>query len=559
VLRRLFDIQPVALAVVVLAFIAPSIQVYYGNVDHEVSYTATYLRGGFYTIAGGVYVAICLGALLFFGAAARVYTALLVALVCCLFVQANFFVWNYGVVDGTLLRFAENSWRGYGELAFWVIIFASGLYCREALFRNRTLIALVLTSASLAVAGTTLWNRLRVVATPAYQSALTLYAYSKEKNVVIWISDGLQSDVAEAVLARRDDLKAALSGFTFYRDAVGHYRYTHFSVPTILSGRLFAGKQTVREFNEDIMGKHNISAVLAPAGFQTDMVSTEEYCAGFRKCNFYWADFNAPSANTRRAAELISVAWFRIAPHILKPYLFDGIDGVGTYILSHLSTWSPEELNASTQSQDIYYFRETIPLLNSSANKPTLKVLHGRSPHHPYLLNADCSYRGLRHERSAVLDQAECHIQVFAHYLAALRELGVYDNTLIFWVSDHGARQKYTTLGAGKMWSRISDASVTFAVKPAGATGEMSHSDIPVQLLDIAPTILDWSGVPVAGLPGKSLFAMEARPRIRYFFESTAMTRNRPITFRKFEIKGAKGEPGNWSPLNEFTSGGLED
>lgn len=562
-LKRLAAIQFFAFAVIFVAFVAPSIQVYLGNIEVKIDYSAAFIQSGYAAIAAATYALICFGALIVSERVRESYIAVLLAWLICTLVQFNFFVWDYGVIDGSPLQFSNNAGFGYAELAFWAAVFVVCLRNTHAVYLNRYYFTLLIVACSLFALAPTLWaNRQAVVdnlTKPETAINPGLYAYSKERNIVVWISDGLQADVAQEVLERRPDFTAAMSGFTFFSQAIGHYKFTKFSLPSILSGRLFEGEQTIRSFRDDIAAPNNISAVFSAAGFQTDMVSSPDFCVGFKRCNFMWSDLRGPRVSADRSANLINIALFRIAPHFVKPYVFDGIDGVGSAILAHLSRWTETELHGNTQTNDVFYYQSLLPKLNNGADRPTLKVLHSYSTHHPYVLNKNCSYRGKEHTRDAVLDQAECNASLFVRFLDKLRTMGVYEQTLVVWISDHGARNKFTRVGSGEYSELMSDASVTFAVKPMNADDEFHYSDAPVQLLDIAPTLFEQFGLRAADYPGESVLGLDGQERTRYFFDSTPMTKNKPITFRKYKLEGRKLDPQAWTFLREFVVEGLAE
>ena len=91
--------------------------------------------------------------------------------------------------------------------------------------------------------------------------------------------------------------------------------------------------------------------------------------------------------------------------------------------------------------------------------------------------------------------------------LAKLGDQGVADNTIIVFTSDHGLMHGEHGLG-GKVLLYEPSISVPFIVydpRPA-TTSKVSASDELVALVDIAPTLLELTGVPIPGeMQGKSL------------------------------------------------------
>ena len=72
-------------------------------------------------------------------------------------------------------------------------------------------------------------------------------------------------------------------------------------------------------------------------------------------------------------------------------------------------------------------------------DRPNYKYLHIGVPHWPVSLDANCNYTGARPLRRAnYTDQARCGIRRVGEFLDKLRQLGLYDSSLIIVSSDHG-------------------------------------------------------------------------------------------------------------------------
>lgn len=89
--------------------------------------------------------------------------------------------------------------------------------------------------------------------------------------------------------------------------------------------------------------------------------------------------------------------------------------------------------------------------------------------------------------------------------LAAVQRLGLADNTIVIFASDHGWH-----LGEHKLWHKRSlfedSARVPFLVVAPGAKANGRRSASLVELLDVYPTLCDLAGIPSpAVLQGKSL------------------------------------------------------
>lgn len=96
----------------------------------------------------------------------------------------------------------------------------------------------------------------------------------------------------------------------------------------------------------------------------------------------------------------------------------------------------------------------------------------------------------------------------FGALLERLKELGLYDETLIIFLSDHGeAFFEHRTWGHGRSLYD-EEIRMPFVVKLPGKEGAGTRSAVAVEQIDVVPTILEAAGlIPPARLEGRSVQA----------------------------------------------------
>ncbi len=149
------------------------------------------------------------------------------------------------------------------------------------------------------------------------------------------------------------------------------------------------------------------------------------------------------------------------------------------------------------------------PWLRSVAGDPFFLLFHIFEPHLPYL--ADPAGRRYAHPYDGEVAAADA---VVGRLTLLLKELHTYDQALIILLSDHGeGLGDHGELEHGILLYREA-LQVPLVVKlPAtGAAGAQAQRNaVPVQLVDVYPTILEIAGgSPAEGLPGSSLLALPA-------------------------------------------------
>lgn len=468
------------------------------------------------------------------------------------YIQANLFVWNYGEIDGSLINYNGKLFQTIIEIAAWIGILFIGLIKSKKLLLYSTLISSFFLFIQFATLCTKLefWEDVLLSDIKNISSYENVDEFSKTKNVLVWISDGLQSDIVQEILEEDESLKQKFAGFTLYTDAVGHYKYTELSFPSMLSGEIFTGQTSYKNYIEDVVPANNIGRFLHNKGFSSNMITGLRYCVGFIHCNNYWQIIDKEEKVDETTALIINVSLFKLVPHLIKPVIFNGVEGFGDRLL----TYSDPNLKNSytTQSNDVYFYTKFVDRLNSNSKYPTFKIFHSKSPHHPYNLDMNCNQRKAKHNITGIKEQFICHLKVFSKVIKKLQELKIYENTLIIWVSDHGTRAEYAKFSTHAFGDKMRNSYVTFAIKPFNENKQFEKSPEPVQLSDLPSLILDHLNMPVN--PYK-----KEDSNTRTYIDSTKLNTKGKVTFTKYHINGPVWDPISWSEGEEFTSKNIKN
>jgi len=93
--------------------------------------------------------------------------------------------------------------------------------------------------------------------------------------------------------------------------------------------------------------------------------------------------------------------------------------------------------------------------------------------------------------------------------IKTLKDEGLYDDSIILFTADHGEM-----LGSHSLWQKMcmyeESARVPLVIKlPRDAQYARKQTEVPVSLVDVFPTVLEYNGVPVpSGLDGRSLLPL---------------------------------------------------
>ena len=439
-----------------------------------------------------------------------------------LWIQGSFLVADYGTFNGEALDWTTQSWRNPYEITMWVAV---PLLCVAAVkyvfpiapFASGALVAL---QASLLLVAA-------MQATPQTRAewkgpAESMFDLSSTKNAIHIVLDGFQSEVFSEILdEQRQVFDRSWSGSVFFADHAGAFPSTMVSIPAMLTGTVYRNERDLQQYVRDQFDKGSLFKSLRAGGYRVDSITEMQY--DFRSAtNFHRTSrpfVSYPEYVQFAGWQLADLSLFRYAPHILRPKIYNNDEW-------RLQTWLGP---GDTRSRRLHPVNGAA-VLNELAHRATIvtdeplyKYVHVGIPHLPLAVDADCTFTGVgrRVTRERYKDQARCAVRRVTALFDRLRELGVYDSSLILISSDHGlgfTPLKFVhdrQLPAGALSTIAARSMALLVVKAPGAQGPVRVSYAPTTITDIPATILDALGVAHAlpGQPALELAESTLRPR----------------------------------------------
>ena len=507
--------------------------------------------------------------------------AVLIALAIGLWAQANLFVWPYGPIDGTAFDWSVHAGKGWLELLVWCSLIAGALVFSRRVARywlHCVLLLLVLQAAALM---TPMLNN--VSESSDEQRAVTLEdtdfnLYSSDKNVIVIILDGLQSDIFAEALGDPATSSLLPPGFVFYRNAISHYMLTQFSLPSLLSGRVVTRGGDVVRWRRKFV-EASLPARLADEGWDSALMSFSKQLAACRedslqRCLHPSLLLESPSTAGQRlqrqeVSELFLLSLFRLTPHVFKRWIYDNGEWQLPYLLQseEKEARDPRILEASRLDLDV--IDRLVEDAHAEDVPPRFRFIHLFGAHYPTKLNQSCGFpeAEVQNYREHLVNTTMCLMARMNEYLLKLDEIGIYDSSFIAIIADHGTPQipVDATAATPPLPSRDEQAQVhlndaarglpVLLVKNFNARGAMQVTDQPVALCDVPSSIYDALGL-ANDTECMSVFSTEGTrpPRLHYRYpnyqQQKKMTREEwhQLNFTPYVVNGHSWWPESWQP-----------
>jgi hypothetical protein len=379
------------------------------------------------------------------------------------------------------------------------------------------------------------------------------FVFSAEKNVIIVVLDSFPTDVFMEIVRHNPRVAKPFDGFTHFRNSLSAYPHTELSVASILTGRYYDNSMPYEAWKRDAYTSQSIPSALKSAGWRVDLFPKLSY-------SLYYSEDVASNFvrglprrdRLRDVAFVYDIALFRAVPHFVRRFVYNNREWLIRPLVPGAEPRRPKsdptvrvirsdgEVKGRTPlitfsprayaSVDVKFVDAALTSSTVEKSRGAFKYFHWSVPHKPLILNENFRYQRPEVNRKNYVSYATAGLKLAGLFLDHLRALGIYDNSLIFVIADHGAGFQPIPFvlqpgmrlddGASAVTEPFKSAALPLMlVKPFGASGALKVSDAPVSLTDIPATVFASLGM-TAETPGASVFSVsETQARNRRFFK----------------------------------------
>jgi hypothetical protein len=245
------------------------------------------------------------------------------------------------------------------------------------------------------------------------------------------------------VLDNHPEYMEALKDFTYYDNVMAAYTYTYFAMPFLLSGEWFEYQEPYDEWNERAYSESEIITSLRERGYRMEMY--DESAPRNGEAMFQYENVVEDRGKIRDIIDFSKIE-LRLVGFKYLPYGLKKISQVLPYEIEN------QEKN-NDELEKIYFYGSNIVFYDECRNNEMnisedkcFKLIHLEGAHVPLIYNADVTTS----EVTSYTGNVEAANTVLAAYINRLKEEGVYDNSVIIVMSDHGFNRELGNIPDGR-------------------------------------------------------------------------------------------------------------
>ncbi|MGN0160971.1 MAG: sulfatase-like hydrolase/transferase [Lachnospiraceae bacterium] len=393
------------------------------------------------------------------------------------YIQGNFLVGNLLVLDGSEIDWSQYASGRIASIVVYMVVSGIVIFVYYRFKRDffeemvkavsicMTLMLLV-TIITLGRSGDAMMRKTNYCIT--YKDIMQM---SRDTNFVILVMDTIDGSKFSKMLNEHPEFKETFEDFTYYDNTMAAYPFTEFSIPFILSGRWYENECSQLDYFDEAYGNSAFLNKMLQSDYRvgiysSDMPLNQDYYGNYDNVIAKNGSITTPF---RFMMNQMKLAGLRYAPFDLKRFcVFDVND---FWDMMEIEGWDIV-YNFSNSNKKFYdmLLQDDIKLVKDRC----FKFIHLEGAHVPFRYDKDVH---IVTEGATYESGVEASVRIVDAYLDKLKEAGIYDNTVVMVMSDHG----YDPSDEG--WKSRQDAILL--VKGIGEKHPMQISSAPISFDDL--------------------------------------------------------------------------
>lgn len=354
-----------------------------------------------------------------------------------LYVQGNFLAAGLPSLDGEPIDWSLYTGERVKSVIAWAIVAAvvTTLFCKLRRETFAQLVRIVSIGMTLMLCATLLILAItnRGFSKKPSMSVTTenMFQMSQDTNFVILLLDAVNAQVLEGMMEAEPAYQDIFTDFTFYDNVVAAYPYTQHSIPYIMSGKWYENETAFKEYEREAYAESPFLETMEAADYRMGL-----YEADLLLDNGSMGRFENILPNARGVEDKWAfVRWqllmtgFKYAPYDFKRFSFVNPKAFSTLKITpdgkELFTPSNSEFYDGILHQEIAY-----------TEQKCFRFIHVDGGHVPFIYNE--KVEEIPEESGSYEDNLKACLTITRTYLEKLKDGGLYDNSVIVVMADHG-------------------------------------------------------------------------------------------------------------------------
>jgi hypothetical protein len=410
----------------------------------------------------------------------RYYIALIWGVGLALYVQGNLIPVDYGPLDGTPVDWEQFAVWAVINTVIWIVLIVAPILAvrfwrvislKVMMYATFVLLVVQIGTVTIVAAAEPPDQGIqRLIVTPELN-----HTVSDNRNILVFILDSFDVVHMNTLLEEEPGLAYLFDGFIFFDNVLSKFNYTIVGGPVIYTGMPFRNETLYQEYLDIAWTQAPLYPMLRQQNFITNLYINELISPLVIDLidNVHFVDGWVIADTPGMFGSLYRFVGVRYFPHLLKAPIWMHMSDFELHresVHGEIGRLAPPETD----------FRFYNTLMDEGlavvGDKNMFSMFHLWAMHVPvfYDRNVQPAVAGV----TTIFDQARGALQIVLDYIEHMKELGVYNDTLVVITTDHGQFENRQ--------------ATAMLVREPFAIGPMVTSSLPLSKIDVMPMLVSF-------------------------------------------------------------------
>lgn len=373
------------------------------------------------------------------------YLSILLGLLFGLFLQSYVISIDYGMFDGHEIRWDEYTSHGIVNTFIWLVCVGGAfVFFRRLKFDKARLIKFVKPLVFGIVSIQCVVLALNIINNPlppnVFQkrdsiNVLTtrdMFTISSKDNIIVFLLDAFDAKIFEEIIKKEPKIIDELKGFTFYPDTTSIYGYTEYSLPQILTGKIYYNDKSYTDYFEDAWDDNAYYKNLKKNNYNIGIYSDGTFVS--KKAPITNLISGRITLNNRSMQLFNNLVLFRMVPHYVKKAFYYYDPNARISLLENQSLQPYKE-------DDRKFFLDLKKGLKVQDNNNSFRFYHLFGAHSPFTLDRNVE-PVLHNSKGNQYEQSLGALRIVLEFIGQMKKMNLFDNSTFAIMADHGDHNK---------------------------------------------------------------------------------------------------------------------
>lgn len=349
------------------------------------------------------------------------------------YIQGNWLAGDLPVLGGDIIQWDQFLKNDIITLLIWLLLIIVAICVTVRIGSLKTVkiasgisvVVFIMLSAGMisVIAGNNAFKSKGGVFVPTIENYNTV---STDKNFLIFVIDTVDSQTFKSVMDSNDEYVRLFEDFSYFKDTMSVYPFTVYSVPNFLTGTVTKNENEFVDYCNESYNKSPLFEELAKNNYDINIYSSSVLWSGNKKYEIKNSASQYLNLDSKKFFEQeMKYISFKYLPYAYKMY--SQIETANFDIAFECD----KEIY---RSDNIYNYSILQSAYLSTQNNPIFQLIHINGAHPAFNLDKDLN----KIEKGTYEQEVEACITILKTYIQRLKDSGVYDNSVIIIMSDHG-------------------------------------------------------------------------------------------------------------------------